>query len=80
MPEGSKIILLEEGVPDAVFVKYKPAKSQRIHQQMFTPAEVLVKGVKARGIQMTSKDIARITTKKPSWWDDNDTPPKGVLT
>ena len=80
VPEGSKIILFEEGVPDAVFVKYKPAKSQRIHQQMFTPSEVLLKGVRARGIQMTSKDIARITTKKPSWWDDNDTPPRGVLT
>ena len=79
-PEGSKLILFEEDVPDAVFVKYKPAKSQRIHQQMFTPAEVLVKGVAAKGIQMTSKDIARIATKKPGWWDDNETTPKGVLT
>jgi len=79
-PEGSKLILFEEEVPDAVFVKYKPAKSQRIHQQMFTPSEVLVKGVSAKGIQMTSKDIARIATKKPGWWDDNETAPKGVLT
>ncbi len=79
-PEGSKLILFEEDVPDAVFVKYKPAKSQRIHQQMFTPSEVLVKGVSAKGIQMTSKDIARIATKKPGWWDDNETTPKGVLT
>jgi len=79
-PEGSKVILFGEGVPEEVYVKYKPAKAQRIHQQMFTPSEVLVKGVAAKGIQMTSKDIAKIATKKPSWWDDSEATPKGVLT
>ena len=79
-PEKSGMLLFEEGTPEAVFVKYKPAKSQRIHQQEFTPADVLVKGVSAKGIQMTSKDISRITTKKPSWWNDDEKPPKGILT
>ena len=79
-PEGSKVILFEEGVPEAVYVKYKPAKAQRIHQQMFNPSEVLVKGVSAKGIQMTSKDIAKIAIKKPTWWDDNEASPKGMLT
>ena len=79
-PEGSKMVLFEEGVPDVVYVKYKPAKAQRIHQQVFTPSEVLVKGVAAKGIQMTSKDIAKIATKKPSWWDDSESTPRGVLT
>lgn len=79
-PEKSEVLLFEEGVPDAVYVKYKPAKAQRIHQQMFTPAEVLVKGVSAKGIQMTSKDISKIATKKPGWWDDSEATPKGVLT
>lgn len=79
-PEKSDVILFEEGVPDAVYVKYKPAKAQRIHQQMFSPGEVLVKGVAAKGIQMTSKDISKIVTKKPGWWDDSETTPKGVLT
>ena len=79
-PEKSSVLLFEEGTPDSVFVKYKPAKSQRIHQQEFTPSDVLVKGVSAKGIQMTSKDISRITTKKPSWWDDNEKSPKGMLT
>jgi topoisomerase-4 subunit A len=78
-PEKSEVLLLEEETPEAVFVKYKPAKSQRIHQQMFTPSEVLIKGVTARGIQMTAKDIARISTKKPSWWNDTDESVKGVL-
>ena len=79
-PEKSKLLLFEEGTPEAVYLKYKPAKSQRIHQQMFTPGEVLVKGVSAKGIQMTSKDIAKLATKKPSWWDDSETTPKGILT
>jgi topoisomerase-4 subunit A len=79
-PEGGKLLLFEEGTPDAVYIKYKPAKSQRIHQQMFTPEEVLLKGVSAKGIQMTSKDIAKLATKKPGWWDDNEATPKGVLT
>ncbi len=78
-PEKSKVLVLEEDTPEAVFVKYKPAKSQRIHQQMFTPSEVLVKNVSARGIQMTSKDIAKLSTKKPGWWDDADASVKGVL-
>jgi len=79
-PEKSDVLLFEEGVPESVYVKYKPAKAQRIHQQLFSPGEVLVKGVAAKGIQMTSKDIAKIATKKPGWWDDSESTPKGVLT
>jgi hypothetical protein len=79
-PEKSKLLLLEEGTPDSVYVKYKPAKSQRIHQQEFTPSEVICKGVSAKGIQMTSKDISRLSTKKPGWWDDSEKSPKGQLT
>ncbi len=79
-PEKSEVLLFEEDTPETVYVKYKPAKAQRIHQQMFTPGEVLVKGVSAKGIQMTSKDVAKIATKKPGWWDDNDNSPKGMLT
>ena len=79
-PEKSDLLLLEEGTPESVFVKYKPAKSQRIHQQEFSPSDVLVKGVSAKGVQMTSKDISRITVKKPSWWNDDEKSPKGMLT
>lgn len=78
-PERSRMILFEEGTPAAVYVKYKPMKNQRINQQLFTPSEVLLKGVGAKGIQMTTKGIARIAVKKPSWWDDTDTSPKGLL-
>jgi hypothetical protein len=29
---------------------------------------------------MTSKDISRLSTKKPGWWDDSEKSPKGQLT
>jgi len=78
-PENSEVQLLQEGTPENIYLKYRPAKSQRIHQQVFTPSEVLVKGVSARGIQMTSKGISRIATQKPGWWEDDAESPKGVL-
>jgi topoisomerase-4 subunit A len=78
-PAGSKIRLLEEGTPEAIYVKYKPAKSQRIHQQVFSPDEVIIKGVSARGVQMTSKGIAKIATAQQKWWDSGDNTPRGVL-
>lgn len=35
----SKLLLFCEGCPDSIYVKFKPAKSQRIHQQYFLPKE-----------------------------------------
>ena len=78
-PENSEVQLLQEGTPENIYLKYRPAKSQRISQQVFTPSEVLVKGVASRGIQMTSKAIAKIETHKPRWWEDDAESPKGVL-
>jgi topoisomerase-4 subunit A len=78
-PEGATVLLLETGTPEAIYVKYKPAKGQRIHQQMFNPGEILVKGAKAKGNQMTAKRIARIDSSKPRWWNDEDDPHKGHL-
>ena len=36
----SKIVLFEEGCGDTLYVKYKPAKGQKIHQQHFRPLEL----------------------------------------
>jgi len=87
-PEKSKILLFCEGAPERLWVKFKPAKSQRIHQQMFdlgsadpnakTPG-LAVRGASSRGNQMTSKAIARIATEEPSWWDPKENAPKGSL-
>lgn len=70
-PEKSKVIYFEEGTPEALYVKYKPTKGQRVNQQLFIPSEVLIKGVSAKGKQMTSKAIRVITSEKPRGWDDD---------
>lgn len=77
--EKSAIQLLVEGTPEAIYLKYRPSKGQKIHQQVFTPAEALVKGVAAKGQRMTTKKIARITTAKPRGWTDDESSPRGVL-
>jgi len=80
-PKKSKILLFQEETPEHIFLKYKPAKRQQIHQQVFAPIEeVRIKGVAAKGIQMTTKSIAKIVTKKPPWWDDDARGSKGILT
>lgn len=76
--EGAKVLLFDPDDPQEVYVKYKPAKNQRIHQQIFQPSDIPVKGARARGNQMTAKAVARIATKKPRWWKDGDSP-RGVM-
>ena len=78
-PPKSKILYFAAGCPEQLYVKFKPAKGQKIHQQMFDPKEVTVRGSTARGIQMTTKPIARCSANKGSWWDDSEAPSKGVL-
>jgi hypothetical protein len=62
-----------------LYVKFKPAKGQKIHQQVFNPSEITVRGASARGIQMTTKPIARCSPTKGQWWDDSQAQSKGVL-
>jgi topoisomerase-4 subunit A len=78
-PEGSKILLLSEGTPETIYVKYKPAKGQRIHQQQFHPGDIPVKSAKAKGNQMTAKAIARISADKPRWWSNGKDAPRGRM-
>jgi len=77
--EDSEVRVLEEGTPEEVFVRYKKFKGQRIFQQVFRPGEVPIKGVKARGNQMTVKAIDRISVNKPRWWKQNQKSPRGVV-
>jgi topoisomerase-4 subunit A len=78
-PEGCETLIFEDSNPTEVYVKYKPAKGQRIHQQVFNPADIPVKGAKARGNQMTAKKIARISTSKPRWWKGDDEAHRGHM-
>jgi topoisomerase-4 subunit A len=70
--DHAKVLVFADDDPQEIYVKYKPAKGQRIHQQLFSPGEIPVKGSKARGNQMTAKSIARIATSKPRWWTDDE--------
>jgi topoisomerase-4 subunit A len=75
---GATVLLLQEGTPDALYVKYKKMKRQRISQQQFCPPDVPVKGVKSRGNQLTLKPIDKLSTRVPSWWKKDDAMPPGV--
>ena len=78
-PPKSKIIYFAEGCPEQLYVKFKPAKGQKIHQQMFDPKVVSVRGASARGNQLTTKPVAKCSHAKGAWWDESETPSKGVL-
>ncbi len=83
LPEPGEIRLLVEGTPERLYVKYKPAKGQRIHQQLFRPSDVGVKGVRARGNQMTAKPIQRLVAgaedERPRWWDADGAAENGQI-
>ena len=76
IPPKSKILFLEAGTPKELFIKYKPAPHQKIHQQTCNPSEVDVKGVKTLGRQLTIKDIGAIGSKPPRGWDTESPTPK----
>ncbi|MFC1764072.1 DNA topoisomerase IV subunit A [Planctomycetota bacterium] len=79
VPEKAQVLICCPGCPDDLYVKYKSAKGLRILQQHFQPNQVLVKGLKAKGKQMTSKTVAYMGTKPGRWWDKKIRSPKGIL-
>lgn len=79
VPDGATILLFYRGTPEAIYVKFKYLKGQRITQQVFTPSEARIKNVGAKGIQMTPKQIERLDTQKPSWWVESEGSMKGTL-
>ena len=57
-----------------MWIKFRPAKGLRILQKKLDPErEVAVKGVRARGKQITTKSISAIATgeKPPRFWDES---------
>jgi topoisomerase-4 subunit A len=78
-PEQSKILMLLEGCPEEIYVRYRPAKGQRIHQQFFKTKGLLVKGAKAKGNRLTTKSIQYIDLRPGRWWRDDEETPQGVL-
>lgn len=70
-PPKSKLLFLEPDTPKLLYIRYKPAPYQKINQQTCNPADVEVKGAKARGRQVSVKDVSSITTRPTRGWDDN---------
>ncbi|MGI5869366.1 MAG: DNA gyrase subunit A [Kiritimatiellia bacterium] len=82
LPEPGTLRLFVEGVPKLVWIKYKPAKGQRILQKVFSPEEeVAVKGVRAKGKQITSKPIQHLSASDtpPRFWDPDANTDKSRL-
>ncbi len=79
IPEDSTIIFFCKGTPEAIYVKFKPAKAQRITQQVFDPSEVRLSSASSKGVRMTPKPIERIDTKKGAWWQESEGSTKGSL-
>jgi len=76
IPPKSKILFFAPGTPDQLFIRYKPAPHQKIHQQTCKPADVEVKGPKTRGRQISIKEVGAIDSKPPRGWDPEATTPK----
>jgi topoisomerase-4 subunit A len=65
----SKVLLFEPDTPERVYIKYKPAPYQRVTQQTARPSELAVKNARARGNQVSIKDVASIQSRQPRNWD-----------
>jgi len=77
--KDGRILLFTDENPSEIYVKYEPAKRQRVHQQVFPIQDLPVKGVKARGSFLAPKAIQKIATRKPRWWNAQEAGPRGVL-
>ena len=71
IPEKSRILFFEPDTPAELYIRYKPAPYQKINQQTCKPEEVLVKGVKSRGNQLSIKEVSSINSKPSRGWDPN---------
>jgi topoisomerase IV subunit A len=69
IPPKSRILFFEPDTPEQLFIRYKPAPYQKINQQTCSPGELAVKGVKARGNQLSIKEVAAVNSKPPRNWE-----------
>ncbi|MFP6906156.1 MAG: DNA topoisomerase IV subunit A [Verrucomicrobiota bacterium] len=74
-PEGSKSMLFEDSNPPSLYLKFKPAKNQRVHQQVVDLSTYQVRGARTKGNQLTVKRVASIGTKPPRGWKDSNIDP-----
>jgi topoisomerase IV subunit A len=70
IPEKSRILFFEPDTPKELFIRYKPAAYQKINQQTCDPSQVVVKGAKTRGNQISLKEVSSITSQPTRGWDE----------
>jgi topoisomerase-4 subunit A len=70
IPEKSRILFFEPDTPGELYIRYKPAPYQKINQQTCKPSELMVKGVKSRGNQISVKEVSSVTSKPTRGWDE----------
>ena len=58
-PEKSKVLYFAAGCPEQFYVKFKPAKNQKIHQMLFEPLEMVDKGGEQRPVVELRSATAR---------------------
>jgi topoisomerase IV subunit A len=69
IPEKSRILFFEPDTPEQIYIRYKAAPYQKINQQTCNPSELIVKGVKSRGNQISIKEVAAVNSKPPRNWE-----------
>jgi topoisomerase-4 subunit A len=69
IPEKSRILFFEPDTPKELFIRYKPAPYQKINQQTCDPSQVVVKGAKTRGNQISLKEVSSVTSQPTRGWD-----------
>lgn len=69
IPDKSRILFFAPDTPKVLYVRYKPAPHQKVHQQTCDPAKIDVKSPKTRGRMLSIKDISSVTPEPTRGWD-----------
>ena len=70
IPDKSRILYFAADTPKVLYVRYKPALHQKVHQQTCDPAKIDVKSAKTRGRMLSIKDISSVTGEPTRGWDE----------
>ncbi len=70
IPDKSRILYFAADTPKVLYVRYKPALHQKVHQQTCDPAKIEVKSPKTRGRMLSIKDISSVTPEPTRGWDE----------
>lgn len=68
----AKILFFEADTPETIYIKYKPAPYQRVSQQTAAPGDLAVKNARARGNQVSIKEVASINSRPPRNWNADE--------